>query len=48
MHKKPELVKITDADGKVRYGLPRHVPMHGWTDFDLVADSEVEADEEKV
>jgi len=43
LYKKEDLIKITDAKtGEVRYGLPRHVPMHGFGDYDIVPSTKIE------
>lgn len=47
-YKASQLVLITDRDGSERYGKPRHTPMTGWGDYDLVPTEEVEQDEDPV
>lgn len=42
MYKVSELVVTTGRDGSVGYGVPRHKPMTGWTDYDLVKVAEVD------
>lgn len=48
MYKASKLVEIIDRDGNVSYGKPRHTPMTGWGDYDLVPTEEVEQDEDPV
>lgn len=42
MHKVSQLVITTSRHGLVGYGVPRHVPMRGWSDFDCITVSEVD------
>ena len=46
MYKASEMVVLTGRDGTVRYGKPRHIPMTGWGDYDIVPTEEVEQDED--
>lgn len=38
-----DLVRVLDtATAAVTYGVPRHIPMNNWNDYELVPNSEVE------
>lgn len=46
MYKASKMVLLTGRDGTVQYGKPRHIPMTGWGDYDIVPTEEVEQDED--
>jgi hypothetical protein len=46
MYKASKMVLLTGRDGTVAYGKPRHIPMTGFGDYDLVPTEEVEQDED--
>jgi len=46
MYKASQMVLLTGRDGTVAYGKPRHIPMTGFGDYDLVPTEEVEQDED--
>jgi hypothetical protein len=46
MYKASKMVLLTGRDGTVQYGQPRHIPMTGFGDYDIVPTEEVEQDED--
>lgn len=46
MYKASKMVLLTGRDGTVQYAKPRHIPMTGWGDYDIVPTEEVEQDED--
>jgi len=46
MYKSSQMVLLTGRDGTVAYGKPRHIPMTGFGDYDIVPTEEVEQDED--
>lgn len=46
MYKASKMVVLTGRDGTVQYGKPRHIPMTGWGDYDIVPTEEVEQDQD--
>ena len=47
MYKRSQLIRITDIDGNVTYGVPNHIPIQNWDDWTLVDESEIEDDFEE-